>query len=236
MVLNYLEVKNECSNRLKMVFSPFEFSWNALQLPAFLRSLRSFTWFSPAQIWYIVQTTIPSIFSFFFFFLRFNSFCSVFFASLLSLSSSASFSCIFFFSIYPILSSLSFCLLLLSSLFFYSSNMFCSSCMLSIDLFFLLLFLFFFCQLYPGLRNWKSVFLILKILQYDGWKRWIWLFPRYPCKNRYKNRHLHFYKTYDHQIWEAGTFTGFDSDETNQAGAADVITSRSRDKLKTYQE
>ena len=110
----------------------------------------------------------PFFFFSFFFFFRFDPFCSVFFAPLLSLSSSASFSCIFLFSIYPILSSLSFCLLVLSSLFFYSSNMFCSSCMLSIDLFFLLLFLFFFCQLYPGPRNCKSVFLILKILQYDG--------------------------------------------------------------------
>ena len=45
---------------------------------------------------------------------------------------------------------------------------------------------------------------------------------------------LHFYKTYDHQIWQAGTSTGFDSNETNQAGAADVITSVSRDRLKTY--
>ena len=39
---------------------------------------------------------------------------------------------------------------------------------------------------------------------------------------------------YDHQIWQAGTLTGFDSNETNQAGAGDVITSRSHEKLKTY--
>ena len=39
--------------------------------------------------------------------------------------------------------------------------------------------------------------------------------------------------TYDHQIWQAGTSTGFDSTETNQAAASEVITSRSRDKLKT---
>ena len=58
------------------------------------------------------------------------------------------------------------------------------------------------------------------------------LFPRYPCKNWYKNWYLHFYKTYDHQICQAGTSIGFDSNETNQAGAGDVITSRSRDKLK----
>ena len=34
------------------------------------------------------------------------------------------------------------------------------------------------------------------------------------------------YKTYDHQICQAGTSTGFNSNETNQAGARDVITSR----------
>ena len=32
--------------------------------------------------------------------------------------------------------------------------------------------------------------------------------------------------------WRAGTSTGFDSNETNQAGATDVITSISRGKLK----
>ena len=53
---------------------------------------------------------------------------------------------------------------------------------------------------------------------------------RDPCKNRY----LHFYKTYDHQICQAGTSTGFDSNETNQASAGDVITSRSCEKLKKY--
>ena len=41
---------------------------------------------------------------------------------------------------------------------------------------------------------------------------------------------LHFYKTYAHQIWQAGTSTGFDSNETNQAGTGGVITSRSLDK------
>ena len=34
-------------------------------------------------------------------------------------------------------------------------------------------------------------------------------------------------------MWQAGTSTGFDSNETNQAGAGDDITSRSRDKLKS---
>ena len=36
-----------------------------------------------------------------------------------------------------------------------------------------------------------------------------------------------FNKTYDHQIWQAGTSTRFDSNEINQAGTGDVITSRS---------
>ena len=36
-----------------------------------------------------------------------------------------------------------------------------------------------------------------------------------------------------HQIWQADTSTGFDSNETNQAGAGDLIMSRSREKLKT---
>ena len=35
-----------------------------------------------------------------------------------------------------------------------------------------------------------------------------------------------FYETYDHQIWKVGTSTGFHSNETNQTGAGDVITSR----------
>ena len=46
-------------------------------------------------------------------------------------------------------------------------------------------------------------------------------------------RYIHFYKTYDHQIWQVGTSSGFDLSETNQAGAGDVITLRSCDKLKT---
>ena len=37
---------------------------------------------------------------------------------------------------------------------------------------------------------------------------------------------------FDYQIWQAGASPGFDSNETNQAGAGDVITSRSRGKLK----
>ena len=50
---------------------------------------------------------------------------------------------------------------------------------------------------------------------------------------RIKNWYLHLYKTYN-QIRQVGTSTGFSSNETNHAGAGDVITSRSRDKLKTY--
>ena len=46
-------------------------------------------------------------------------------------------------------------------------------------------------------------------------------------------KNLHFYKTYDYQISQEGTCTGFDSNGINQAGAGDFITSRSRDKLKT---
>ena len=57
------------------------------------------------------------------------------------------------------------------------------------------------------------MFLILKISQYGTVKRWVQLFPRYPCKNWYKYLFVHFYKTYDHQIWKAVTFTGFDSNE-----------------------
>ena len=36
------------------------------------------------------------------------------------------------------------------------------------------------------------------------------------------------------KIWQAGTTTGFDSNETNEAGSDDVITSKSRDKIKHY--
>ena len=38
--------------------------------------------------------------------------------------------------------------------------------------------------------------------------------------------------TYKHQIWQAGTPTVFDSNETNQPGAGGVIILRSHDKLK----
>ena len=82
-------------------------------------------------------------------------------------------------------------------------------------------FLSFFCQPYKGLRNYKSVFLILKISQYGGSRWWVLLLPRYPCK-LYKNWYLHFYKSYDHHIWQAGTSARFDSGETTQVGAGDV--------------
>ena len=39
---------------------------------------------------------------------------------------------------------------------------------------------------------------------------------------------------YGHQIWQAGTSTGFGSDETNQAGDGGVTLSNSRDKLKHH--
>ena len=83
----------------------------------------------------------------------------------------------------------------------------CETCnALQLPVFFFFFFSYF-CQPYPRLRNFKSVFLILKISQYGGSMRWGQLFPRYSCKNWY----LYFYKTYDHQIWQAGTSRGFDS-------------------------
>ena len=57
---------------------------------------------------------------------------------------------------------------------------------LTVFLFFSFFFLFF-CQPYPGIRNCKLVFLILKILQYGGLRWWVQYFPRYICKNWCKN-------------------------------------------------
>ena len=99
-------------------------------------------------------------------------------------------------------------------------------------------FFSFFCQPWPGLQNYKSVFLIS---QYGGSRQWVQLFLRYPCKNWNKNWYLHFHKTYDHQIWQAGTSRGVGSSRTQVlvassrwlAGVGDVITSSSPDKLKT---
>ena len=53
------------------------------------------------------------------------------------------------------------------------------------------------------------------------------------CKNWSKNLYLHFYKNYDHQIWQADTSTGVDSNKINQIDAGNVITWRLRDKLKS---
>ena len=38
----------------------------------------------------------------------------------------------------------------------------------------------------------------------------------------------------DRKPWQAGASRGVDLNETNQPGAGDVITSRLRDKLKTF--
>ena len=95
-------------------------------------------------------------------------------------------------------------------------------------------FFLFFCQPYPGLQNCKLVFLILKIWQHGRSRQLVQHFPRYPCKIWYKNWYLHFCKTYDHQILQEVTSTGFDSNEAIQTIAGDVITSRWRDKLKKY--
>ena len=105
--------------------------------------------------------------------------------------------------------------------------------LLQLPVFFFSFFFSFFCQPNLGLRNCKLVFLMLKISQYDGPNQWAQFFTRYPCKNWCKNWYLNFHKTYDHQIWQAGTSIAFDSNETNQIGACVVITSRSWDKLKT---
>ena len=89
-----------------------------------------------------------------------------------------------------------------------------------------------FCLSYPELLDYKLVFLILKIFQYGDLSWWVQLFSRYPCKNWYNNWYLHFYKSYDHQMWQTDISTGVDSIVKNQAGAGDVITSRSCDRLK----
>ena len=60
----------------------------------------------------------------------------------------------------------------------------------------------FFCQSCPGVWNWESVFLILKISQYGRWRQQIQLFLRYSCKNWCRNWYFHFDKTYDHQLWQ----------------------------------
>ena len=59
-------------------------------------------------------------------------------------------------------------------------------------------------------------------------------FPRFSCKNWYRNWYLHVHKTYDQQISQEGTSRGVDSNKTNQAYAGDAIMSRSRYELKQY--
>ena len=90
--------------------------------------------------------------------------------------------------------------------------------------------LWFFYQPYPELWNGKSVFLILKIYQCGASMRWVQRFPRYNISRWY----LHIHKTYGHKIWQIGAPRRVDSSETNQAGASDVITWRSRGKLKSF--
>ena len=75
----------------------------------------------------------------------------------------------------------------------------------TLELLVLFSFFSFFCQPYPGLRNCKTVFLILKIFQYGGSRQWVQLFHRYPCKNCCENWYLHFYMICDYQIWQAAT-------------------------------
>ena len=60
------------------------------------------------------------------------------------------------------------------------------------------------------LRYFISIFQILKIFQ-NGGSRWrVQLFPRYSYKNWYEGWHIHFSKTYDHQIWQAIRYRGVD--------------------------
>ena len=98
---------------------------------------------------------------------------------------------------------------------------------------FILLILLVFCQPCLGLRNCKSVFLILTITQYGRSRRWVQLCPKYVWKNWYKNWFLHFHETYDLQIWQAGTSREVHSNETNETGADDVIILISLDKFYT---
>ena len=97
---------------------------------------------------------------------------------------------------------------------------------------FLSFFFSFFYKPYHGLQNCKSVFLILKISQYGGLRPGVYLFQRYSYKNWYKDWCVNFYKTFDYEICQAATSTGFNSNETNETG--EVNASRSRDKLKSF--
>ena len=61
----------------------------------------------------------------------------------------------------------------------------------------LFFFFSFFCKPCPALWNFKSVFLIVKISEYGGSRRWVQLFRCCSCKNWYQNWYLHFHKTYN---------------------------------------
>ena len=74
-----------------------------------------------------------------------------------------------------------------------------------------------------GLRNCKSVFLILKISQYGGPRRWVQFFLKYSCKNWYKDWYLHFHKTCDHKSWQADTSGGVDSNDSNRTVSGDYV-------------
>ena len=90
----------------------------------------------------------------------------------------------------------------------------------------LVLLIIIFLPAVPWLWNFKSVFLILKILQYARLRWWVQLFPRYPCNNWYKNWYFHFYKISDHQIWQAGISIRSDWNETNCRWPVDVTSLR----------
>ena len=100
---------------------------------------------------------------------------------------------------------------------------------LQLPLVFLFIFSFF-CQTCPRLNRYLWFWKPLKMADRGGS---VQLFPSYSsCKNWYKNWYFHFHKTYDYQIWQAGTSRGVDSNENSQPRAGDIIVSRSPDKLK----
>ena len=90
---------------------------------------------------------------------------------------------------------------------------------LSVFFVFVSFFFLFLCQLYPGLWNCQSVFLILKVSQYGGSRPWVQRFQGIHVRIDIRINISIFFKTYDHQIWQAGTTRGFDSNESNKAGA-----------------
>ena len=85
-------------------------------------------------------------------------------------------------------------------------------------------FLFsFFCQLHLGPRNFNSVFLILKILQYGRSRRWVCLFQDIHVRN---DTRIDISISIRLMITKfvKQVSTEFDSDETDHVGAGDVIT------------